>query len=503
MNIKKHSFYILSCLAYALLVKSTGLNWFYFGLLAITDYYYWHYVNWIFWKKREVKKKKKRSFIGEWVNAIIFAVIGATLIHVFIIQPFTIPTSSMEKSMLIGDYLLVSKLSYGPNVPNTPLSIPFMHNVFLGTKNKPSYSKAIQLGYNRLPGFNTIKNNEIVVFNYPVDDIQKDMPFDKKTNYVKRCVGIAGDSLQIVDQKIFINGEIQPLPDRSHGQFSYIVTTSGSGFREKFLLDSEITEVYPLHEYKFELSDDIVKLFKDQPYIRNVELLDSLDSDIKPYKIITQGVKLNANVLVTYNGVKTENNLYLMMLTNENVKKLSSLSNVISVSKPNLLESQKGSIMFPKGNDYNWTTDNYGPIYIPKSGATIALTDQNIELYKDVIENYEENKFEIKKDGIYINDSLSTEYTFKMNYYWMMGDNRHNSLDSRFWGFVPENHVVGKPVFNWFSIDPNRSGINKIRWNRLFTVIHGDGEPKSYIIHFLIFIGIWNLVSRYISKKKL
>lgn len=502
MNLKKHSFFVLSCLAYALLVKSTGLNWFYFGLLAITDYYYWHYVNWTFWKKREVKKKKKRSFIGEWVNAIIFAVIGATLIHVFIIQPFTIPTSSMEKSMLIGDYLLVSKLSYGPNVPNTPLSIPFMHNVFLGTKNSPSYSKAVQLGYNRLPGFNTIKNNEIVVFNYPVDDMQKDMPFDKKTNYVKRCVGIAGDSLQIIDQKIFINGEIQPLPDRSHGQFSYIVTTSGSGFREKFLLDSEITEVYPLHEYKFELSDDMVKLFKEQPYIRNVELLDSLDSDIKPYKIITQGVKLNANVLVTYNGVKTENSLYLMMLTSENVKKLASLSNVISVSKPDLLVSQKGTIMFPKGNGYNWTTDNYGPIYIPKSGATIALTDQNLELYKDVIENYEENKFEIKKDGIYINDSLSTEYTFKMNYYWMMGDNRHNSLDSRFWGFVPENHVVGKPVFNWFSIDPNRSGINKIRWNRLFTVIHGDGEPKSYLIHFLIFIGIWNLVSRYISKKK-
>ena len=135
--------------------------------------------------------------VGEWVNAITFAVIGATLIHMFIIQPFTIPTSSMEKSMLIGDYLLVSKLSYGPNVPNTPLSIPFMHNVLLGSDNKPSYSKSIQLGYNRLPGFNTIKNNEIVVFNYPADDMQENMPFDKKTNYVKRCVGIAGDSLQI------------------------------------------------------------------------------------------------------------------------------------------------------------------------------------------------------------------------------------------------------------------------------------------------------------------
>ena len=191
-----------------------------------------------------------------------------------------------------------------------------------------------------------------------------------------------------------------------------------------------------------------------------------------------------------------------MMLTDSNVKLLSSLSNVVSVEKPELLSNQKGASMFPKGNNYNWTTDNYGPIYIPKSGATIELTDRNIELYKDVIENYEENDLEFKEDGIYINGDLSTDYTFKMNYYWMMGDNRHNSLDSRFWGFVPENHVVGKPVFNWFSIDPNRSGIQKIRWNRLFTVIHGEGEAPSYLIHFLIFIGLWNLVSRYLNKKK-
>ena len=502
MNLKKHSFFIISCIAYILIVKLSGLNWFYFGLLAIADHYYWHYVNWTFWKKREKIEKKKRSDIGEWANAILFAVVGATLIHTFVIQPFTIPTSSMEKSMLIGDYLLVSKLNYGPNVPNTPLSVPFMHNTFLGTKNKPSYSKSVQLGYNRLPGFDTIKNNDIVVFNYPVDDMQANMPFDKKTNYVKRCVGIAGDSLEIVDQKIFVNGNEQGLPDRSHGQFSYIVTTAGTGFREKFLLENEITEHYPLYEYEFELSDDNVKLFKEQPYIRNVDPLNNPDSDLKTYKIITQGVKLNANVLATYHGVKTENNLYLMMLTDENVKKLSSLSNVVSVSKPDLLPSQKGTIMFPKGNDYNWTTDNYGPIYIPKAGATIELTEDNLAFYSDVIKNYEENHLEIKEDGIHINDVLSTDYTFKMNYYWMMGDNRHNSLDSRFWGFVPEDHVVGKPVFNWMSIDPNKSGLDKIRWNRLFTVIHGEGEARSYLIHFLIFIGLWNLASRYLKKKK-
>ena len=502
MNFKKHTYFILSCIVYVAIVKLSGLNWFYFGLLAIMDHYYWHYINWTFWKKRIPRETKKRSPLGEWINAIVFAVIGATLIHTYIIQPFTIPTSSMEKSMLIGDYLLVSKLSYGPNVPNTPLSIPFMHNALLGTKNTRSYSKWIQLGYNRLPGFNEVKNNDIVVFNYPVDNMQEDMPFDKKTNYVKRCVAIGGDSLQIIDQKIFVNRKEQMLPDRSHGQFSYIVTTSGNGFRQKFLLENEITEVYPLHEYKFELTDENVELFKEQPYIRSVSLIDSIDSAIKTYNIITQGVKLNANVLATYSGTKTEYKLYLMMLTDENVNKLSSLSNVLSVNKPILQKNQKGSVMFPKGNNFNWTTDNYGPIYVPKKGATIELTSKNLELYKEIIENYEGNTLETKEDNVYINNQLCSDYTFKMNYYWMMGDNRHNSLDSRFWGFVPENHVVGKPVFNWMSIDPNRSGLNKIRWKRLFTVIHGEGKAPSYLIHFLIFIVLWNLGSRYLKRRK-
>lgn len=502
MNTKKHVVFLFSCIAYIFLVKLSGLDWFYFGVLAIADYFYWHYVNWTFWKKREKIEKKKRGPIAEWANAITFAVIGATLIHTFIIQPFTIPTSSMEKSMLIGDYLLVSKLNYGPNVPNTPLSIPFMHNTFIGTKNSPSYTKSVQLGYNRLPGFNTIKNNDIVVFNYPVDDMQENMPFDKKTHYVKRCVGIAGDSLEIVDQKIFINGTEQPLPDRSNGQFSYIVTTNGSGFRQKFLLENEITEVYPLHEYEFELTPKDVILFKDQAYIRNVDVIDSISPTHNKYNIITQGVQLNTNALNTYKGVKTKNNLYLMMLTEHNATLLASLSNVVSVRKPDLLPSQKGSVMYPKGNDFNWTTDNYGPIYIPKAGATIQLTKNNIELYKSIIADYEENELRIDSNGVYLNNVLSTEYTFNMNYYWMMGDNRHNSLDSRFWGFVPENHVVGKPVFNWLSIDPNKSGLDKIRWNRLFTVIHGDGEPRSYFIHFLVLVALWNIGSYTLKKKK-
>ena len=191
-----------------------------------------------------------------------------------------------------------------------------------------------------------------------------------------------------------------------------------------------------------------------------------------------------------------------MMLTDENVSKLKALSTVSSVEQPELLPSQKGEIMFPKGNNYNWSTDNYGPIYIPQAGATVQISKANIGLYEKIIGDYEANDIEQKEDGIYINDVLSTTYTFNMNYYWMMGDNRHNSLDSRFWGFVPENHVVGKPVFNWLSIDPNKKGIDKIRWNRMFTFIHGEGVPKSYLIHFLIFVGLWNLVSRYLLKKK-
>ncbi|MFQ3269265.1 MAG: signal peptidase I [Flavobacteriales bacterium] len=498
MNTKKHLLFIISSLAYIILIKLTGLNWFYFGVLTIADHFYWNHINWTFWKKRVVKEDKKKTVFSEWFNAITFAVIGATLIHTFIIQPFTIPTSSMEKSMLIGDYLLVSKLNYGPNVPNTPLSVPFMHNVLIGSDNTPSFTKSVQFGYNRLPGFTTVKNNDIVVFNYPVDEMQDAMPFDKKTHYVKRCVAIAGDSLEIIDQKLFINGTEQPLPDRSHGQFSYIVTTSGNGFRQKFLLDNEITEVYPLHEYEFVLKEEQVNLFKEQAYIRNVDLIDS----IGVYRIITQGVQLNDNVLATYNGMKTENSLFLMMLTDENVARLQSLSTVTSVTKPELLPSQKGEIMFPKGNSYGWSTDNYGPIYIPQAGTTVQISKNNIALYAKIISDYEDNILEEKEDGIYINDVLSATYTFNMNYYWMMGDNRHNSLDSRFWGFVPENHVVGKPVFNWLSIDPNKKGIDKIRWNRMFTFIHGEGVPKSYLIHFLIFVGLWNIVSRYLLKKK-
>ena len=499
MNTKKHLLFLVSCIAYIILIKLIGFNWLYFGVLAIADHYYWNYINWTFWEKRTPKVEEKKSVFAEWFNAITFAVIGATLIHTFIIQPFTIPTSSMEKSMLIGDYLLVSKVNYGPNVPNTPLSVPFMHNVLIGSANTPSFTKSLQLGYNRLPGFTSVKNNDIVVFNYPVDKMQEDMPFDKKTHYVKRCVAIAGDSLEIIDQKVFINGAEQPLPDRSHGQFSYIVTTSGNGFREKFLLENEITEVYPLHEYEFILEEEAqVRLFKEQAYIRNVDATDSLNT----YRIVTQGVKLNENVLATYKGQKTANSLFLMMLTDNNVDLLQSLSTVTSVKKPALLPSQKGEVMFPKGNSFGWNTDNYGPIYIPQAGATVQLNNENIDMYAKIIGDYEANKLEQKEEGIYINDVLSTDYTFAMNYYWMMGDNRHNSLDSRFWGFVPENHVVGKPVLNWLSIDPNKKGLAKIRWNRMFTFIHGEGQAKSYLIHFLIFIGLWNIVSRYLLKKK-
>ncbi len=502
MKLKKLLYFIISLCSFIFLVYLTKINWLYFGVLIIMDIYYWEYINWRFWKKRN-NVKKKQPIVIEWLNAIIFAVIGATLIHTFIIQPFTIPTSSMEKTMLIGDYLLVSKLSYGPNVPNTPLSIPFMHNKILGTDNTKSYSKKIQLGYNRLKGFNKVKNNDIVVFNYPADDIQDNMPFDKKTHYVKRCLGIAGDTFEIRNQDIFINNVIQSLPGRSFSQFSYIVEKKGNSFRQKFLLDNDITEVYKLYKYSLELDDKNLKLVKNQPYIRDIEKIKNLNDEISEYTFFTQNVELNFNILKKYNGKKIPGNFYMMMLTKNNFNLISKLKSVSKIFTPKLVNNQKNENMFPKGNNFNWDTDNYGPIYIPKKGDSLKLNKNNISIYHDIINKYEKNNLKINDDIIKINGIETNYYIPKMNYYWMVGDNRHNSLDSRFWGFVPENHIIGKPVFNWFSIDPNKKGINKIRWKRLFTVIHGEGKPKSYLIHFIIFIIIWNITSKFIKKYKL
>ena len=471
------SYIFLYCLSLFLIIKITDsdwLQWFYFLTFFILDYYYFKF---IFWSKKN-KSDQVISKNQEWEEAITFAIIAATLIHVFFIQPFTIPTSSMEKSMLVGDFLLVSKMNYGANIPNTPMFLPFMHQKFPGTKNTPSYSKLIQLGYNRLPGFQKIQHNDIVVFNFPVDTIIEDIPFDKKMNYVKRCVGISGDSLQIIDKKLYINNTEVIDDEFIQKQFQYYIVPK----------------------------EDV---YVDQSIINRLEAL-LIENDIETYAQYQS--KKRTQFLKPTQKRKTEkrikNNLkntglFIIYLTNKEKEIIEN-----KIDKWFIFKEQVGSKnLFPKSLNNNWTVDNYGPIYIPKKGDVLEINDDNIHFYQKIIQDYEENT--IKKIGsdYYINGTKSSEYKFKMNYYWMMGDNRHNSEDSRVWGFVPENHIVGKPIFTWLSLNYNaihKKGLKKlglVRWKKLFTTIHGEKQNKSYLIHFIIFIMLINIISR-LKKNK-
>jgi signal peptidase I len=367
-------------------------------------------MNWKFWKKNTTAKpKKKKSATREWIDAIIFAVIAATIIRTFFIEAYTIPTSSMEKSLLIGDFLFVSKVSYGPRIPNTPLAFPFAHHTLPLTKSAKSYVEWIKIPYYRLWGFSDIKNDDVVVFNYPMEDFR---PVDKRENYIKRCVGIPGDSLQVKDRILFVNGKQAAMPEKM--QHKYQVITDGSAFNPKTLSKLDITEGGKLSEGNFQLT-----------------------------------------------------------LTEENSQHVSKFSNVKKVLPIIERKGRYEGYTFPSDSSFPWNIDNYGPIYIPKKGVTVDLTLKNLPMYERLITIYEGN--ELKKDNgkIYINGAEVSSYTFKMDYYFMMGDNRQNSEDSRFWGFVPEDHIVGKAVFIWFSWDSNASGLfDKIRWSRLFSLIH-------------------------------
>lgn len=400
----------------------------------------------------EDRSLKPRTEIGEWVSSIAFAIIAATLVHTYIMQPYTIPTSSLEKSLLIGDFLFVSKFHYGARVPMTPIAAPMVHDSipFIGTK---SYLNKPQLPYFRIPGFQDIKRNEIVVFSWPVDTVNAfqqfsdgkhyQKPIDKKSNYVKRCVGIAGDSLEIIDGYIFINGKQTVLPDRAKTQYYHKVETGGQQF--------------------------------------------------------------SLNTLKRYNVTEGSNagDFYYLNLTDENAAKLANNPLVKSITKEIAPAGTYDSSVFPHNSKYPWSKDNFGPIYIPEEGKTVALNANSLPFYKRIIEEYEHNDLTINGNDIYINGKLATSYTFKQNYYWMMGDNRHNSEDARYWGYVPFDHVVGKPVFIWFSWDTNGQGItNKIRWERLFTTVHGSGKPVSYLYHFLGALALWYGVSIYRKRKK-
>ena len=421
MNIKniprkflKIIYFFLFTFIWSIFVYLINGEWLYFIPLIVSDVIFFETISWQFWKKKKKKKKSNKSEFRNWAEAILFAVVAATILRTFLIEAYTIPTSSMEKSMLIGDFLFVSKTSYGPRVPITPIAFPLVHHTLPFTKNKKSYSEIIKLPFHRMKGFGDVERNDCVVFNWPAEKLGR--PVDKKENYVKRCVGIPGDEIEVINGVLNVNKSPQEEPIGMKKQFLYKVQTKGSGLNKKILYD------------KF---------------------------DITKNDVIRSGA-----------------HEYAMFITEENSKKIEKFKNVISVKRN--IDTTKINLdirIFPNTNSSNWNIDNFGPITIPKKGSTINLNKENLVIYKDVIERYESNNLKVTDQGIFINDKLTSEYTFQMNYYWMMGDNRHNSADSRMWGFVPEDHIVGKALFVWMSWDTNAKGLNKIRWDRLFTSV--------------------------------
>ncbi|MEE3035582.1 MAG: signal peptidase I [Bacteroidota bacterium] len=449
------------------------------------------------------KNDKPKSALEEWVGSITFAVIAATLVHNYIFQPFIIPTGSLEKSLLIGDFLIVSKFHYGARIPSTTLAFPMVHDTLPIIKTR-SYLKKPQLPYFRLPKIKTIKRNDIVVFNWPADTVRQffkkekgvKKPIDKKSNYVKRCLGLPGDTLEIKDGLVYNNGELNILPERAKIQYSY-TAYSKKGISSKDLLSME----YKNFTRRFRIQNITESSYNQlKPYI-----LGSFNDNSNNFLIITKSSGLPIDLvrklglrIMEIKGTTKE-----LVLTNEEFKKIKNVEWLDSIERNiNKIKTANQSF-FPNKIPFNWNQDNFGPIIIPKSGQKINLNLNNLPLYKKIIKEYENNTLSVINGEIIINNLKADGYEFKQDYYWMMGDNRHRSEDSRFWGFVPSDHIVGKPVFIWFSIEGINDGIKnwKIRWERVFTTVGGKGERTSYLPHFILFILAWQAYAFYRKKR--
>lgn len=376
--------------------------------------------------KEKHKKTLKKSTSREWTEAIIFAVLAATLIRTFFIEAYTIPTPSMERSLLVGDFLFVSKVNYGPRIPMTPVSFPFAHNT-MPLLNTRSYWDGWELNYHRLPGFSDVKKGDVVVFNYPMDaDSPLYRPVDKGENYIKRCQGVAGDTLSVVNAQVYVNGKAMPNPPGEQTEYTY--KTTGVEVNPQIFSDLDISFYNPNNPTVPTMTVASAKTLGGYSNVKNLEPIISQRGESDPFNPVFPGAPV--------------------------------------------ADYPAKAMLHGKLPNYRWNVDNFGPVIIPKQGWTVKLDSMNFPIYERCIEVYENNKVEVKGGDIFINGQKTNSYTFKMNYYWMMGDNRHDSEDSRFWGFVPEDHIVGKAVFIWMSWDDNATFLHKIRWGRLFHFIH-------------------------------
>ena len=442
---------------YILFIIWVGNYWWLFGLPVVIDSFSTHYIPWTWWKK---SKNKSLLVVMGWIDAIVFALVAVYFINTFLFQNFQIPSSSLEKSLLVGDFLYVSKASYGPRVPNTPLSFPLMQQKFPVLDCK-SFIEHPHWEYHRLKGFDVVKRNDIVVFNFPAGDTvalkctnpdyytlcynygrvvvnnRNDLfgdivsyPVDRRENFVKRCVAVAGDWMQVINNQVYVNGKKQ---EKIPGiQFNYYVQTDGT------YLSRQIFD-------KLDISiDDRELLTGEQKSAETTQL---------------------AQQQIAESGLDPKFPIYLIPLNEDSYSKMLKVTGITKIK----IEQSLKSDVYPLGGHKKWTRDNYGPVWVPKKGNRIVLNSYNFPVYERIIRVYEKNKLEVKDGVFFINDKPAKTYRFKMDYYWMMGDNRHKSADSRYWGFVPEDHVVGRPVMVWLSLDKDKGWFSgKIRWNRLF-----------------------------------